>query len=85
MPPSSITIYGSSWCGDCFRVRRFLDKQKVPYDWIDIDKDREAEKFVIQTNHGMRSVPTIIFEDGTRLVEPSNETLARQLGIPNAR
>lgn len=84
MPYPQITIYGSSWCGDCFRVRRFLDKNKIPYTWIDIDRDREAEKFVLTTNRGMRSVPTIVFEDGTRLVEPSNEILAKKLEIPNA-
>jgi mycoredoxin len=85
MSSQQITVYGSSWCGDCYRVRRFLDKYKVPFTWIDIDRDRDAEKFVIEANRGMRSVPTIIFEDGTRLVEPSNETLAQKIGIPNAR
>lgn len=76
-----LTVYGTSWCGDCFRTRRFLDQNNVRYLWINIDKDRDGEKLVLQINHGMRSVPTIVFNDGSVLVEPSNSILAQKLGI----
>ncbi len=85
MPPAKITIYASSWCGDCFRVRRFCDKYRIPYTWMDIDANPEAEKFVLKTNNGMRSVPTLVFEDGSLLVEPTNAALAEKLGLRNAR
>ena len=49
-----------------------FDKYGVAYRWVDIDDDEQAEQFVIRTNKGMRSVPTIIFPDGDILVEPSN-------------
>jgi len=77
---SSIVVYGTKWCGDCHRARRFLDLKKLPYTWIDIDQDKEAELYVIRTNRGMRSVPTIVFGDGSVLVEPSELALARKLG-----
>jgi glutaredoxin-like protein len=82
MIEATITIYGTNWCGDCRRTRRFLDYHKIPYEWIDIDQDKEAEQFVLKTNRGMRSVPTILFPDGSVLVEPSNTKVAQKLGIP---
>ena len=81
MTQSSILIYGSDWCGDCRRARRFLERHQIPFEWIDIEKDKEAERIVKETNHGMRSIPTIFFSDGTILVEPSNAELARKLNI----
>ena len=81
MTQSSILIYGSDWCGDCRRARRFLERHQIPFEWIDIEKDKEAERVVKETNHGMRSIPTIFFSDGTILVEPSNAELARKLNI----
>lgn len=81
METEPLTIYATSWCGDCLRVRRYLDFHKVPYRWIDIDRDPAAEKYVIQTNRGNRSVPTIVFPDGSLLVEPSNLALKEKLGL----
>lgn len=79
--PSNIIVYGTNWCGDCRRARRFLDMKNIPYTWIDIDKDKEAELFVLRTNRGMRSVPTILFGDGSILVEPSNLAISQKLGV----
>ncbi|OIN93241.1 MAG: NrdH-redoxin [Anaerolineae bacterium CG03_land_8_20_14_0_80_58_20] len=74
-----ITAYGADWCPDCRRAKRILDERQAPYRWVDIDRDREGEKFVIQTNRGNRSVPTIVFGDGSILVEPSNAELSAKL------
>jgi mycoredoxin len=82
MSESKIIVYGTTWCGDCRRVQRFLDMNKISYTFINVDHDKKGEQFVIQTNRGMRSVPTIIFEDGSILVEPSTATLAKKLGMP---
>ena len=61
----------------------FLIKYKIPYQWIDIDMDKRAEQIVLDVNQGFRSIPTILFEDGSTLVEPSNSTLAAKLGLRN--
>ena len=74
-----LKIYGTQWCSDCYFAMRTIQAQKIDYEWIDIDKDPHAEQFVIQTNHGFRSVPTIIFEDGSILVEPSRNELIKKL------
>jgi glutaredoxin len=81
MPIQKITLYGTEWCGDCFRTRQFLRKNSIPFSFINIDRDKDGERYVLDTNRGMRSVPTIRFEDGTVLVEPSNQELAAKLGI----
>ena len=81
MGESTVIIYGTNWCGDCRRTRRYLDYLKIPYQWIDIDQDKDAEQFVLKTNRGLRSVPTVVFADGSILVEPSNLKVAQKLGI----
>ncbi len=81
MPDAKIIIYGADWCGNCIRARRFLNQFNIQYRWINIDRDEIGEEYVIKANKGMRSIPTIVFEDGSILVEPSNLKLAQKLGI----
>ncbi len=76
-----IIVYGTLWCGDTRRSRAYLDRNQIPYRFIDIDKDREARTFVEKTNHGYRSVPTIIFPDGSILVEPPENVLAEKSNL----
>ncbi len=81
MNDSKITLYGAYWCPDCRRSKKFLGEQFVPFKWIDIEEDKEAEQFVLQKNNGKRIIPTIVFEDGSFLVEPTNAELAQKLGL----
>ncbi len=76
-----LIVYGADWCGDCRRAKRFLTQHSVPFRWIDIEKDKDGEKYVREVNKGLRSIPTIIFQDGSILVEPSNFQLAKKLNI----
>ena len=74
-----IIVYGTRWCGDTRRAQKVLDDRQIDYQWIDIDQDKQGEQFVKETNRGNRSVPTIIFPDGTILVEPGNQELNKKL------
>jgi mycoredoxin len=74
-------IYGTTWCGDTRRARSIFDRYHIPYEWIDIDRNPEGRKFVEQTNRGYRSVPTILFPDGSILVEPGEDELRKKLGV----
>jgi mycoredoxin len=74
-----IIVYGTWWCGQCSHVRRFFERNQLEFLWVDIDKDKEGEAFVLSTNRGMRSVPTIVFEDGSILVEPNDSQLQQKL------
>lgn len=78
-PKDRITVYGVSWCSDCRRTRAVFEEESVPFVWIDIDENKLGEKFVLATNRGNRSVPTIIFPDGSLLVEPDSGRLRRTL------
>jgi len=77
----AIVMYGASWCPDARRARKFFDEHDVTYQWRDIDEDPDAKAFVKQTNNGSVVVPTIVFLDGSILVEPSNQELGGKLGI----
>ncbi len=81
MAQQNIIVYGADWCGDCRRSKQFLLEQQIPFTWVNTDENPEAEAFVKQKNNGMRIIPTILFEDGSFVAEPSNEELARKLGI----
>ncbi|MEE8338263.1 MAG: glutaredoxin domain-containing protein [Dehalococcoidia bacterium] len=80
---ATIKVYGAPWCPDCRRTKTFLGDQRVAYDWIDIDIDRDPEgmRFVEELQDGGRTIPTVVFEDGSHLLEPSNEEVARKLGL----
>lgn len=81
MSEPTITVYGAYWCPDCRRSKQFLGEHQIPYAWVDIEQNPEAERFVIERNAGKRIIPTIVFGDGAVLVEPSNAQLAAKLGL----
>ena len=86
MADAKITVYGAPWCPDCKRAKQFLGEQRVPYNWVDIDQDEGGRSYVQQANDGKQIIPTILFEDGSILVEPSNAEMAAKLGIsPKAK
>ncbi len=86
MPEAKITVYGAPWCPDCKRSKQFLGEQRVPYNWVDIDQDDAGRSYVQQANGGRQIIPTIVFEDESILVEPTNAELAAKLGIsPKAK
>ena len=77
----SIVVYSTVWCPDCKRAKQFFGDQRIPYINIDIEKDPDGMAYVEQVNQGKRIIPTIVFPDGSILVEPSNAELAGKLGL----
>ena len=78
---SEIRLYGAHWCPDCRRSRAFLGEHRVAYQFIDIEQDVEAQEYVKQQNDNKQIIPTIVFPDGSILVEPTNAELADKLGL----
>lgn len=76
-----IVVYSTVWCPDCKRAKKFFGEQRIPYVNIDIEQDPEAMAYVEKVNNGKRIIPTILFPDGSLLVEPSNAELAQKLGL----
>jgi thioredoxin reductase (NADPH) len=81
MSHTSLTVYGAPWCSDCKRAKKFLGEQRVHYDWVDVEQDAEGLALIEKVNKGKRIIPTIVFADGSMLVEPSNAELAAKLGL----
>lgn len=79
LSPSQIVMYTTNICADCWRAKAFFEANGVSYLQIGIEGDEEATRFVTDLNHGLHSVPTIIFPDGAVLVEPSWDDLRRKL------
>jgi len=79
MSKDQITMYGADWCGDCRRSKRLFEELNVEYTLIDTDSDLTAADMVIEINGGAKSIPVIVFSDGTHLTEPSDNDLMAKL------
>ncbi|QAY64557.1 mycoredoxin [Xylanimonas allomyrinae] len=69
--PGTITMYSTTWCGYCRRLRTQLDSVGIGYTVIDIEERPETAAFVEQVNGGNRTVPTVVYPDGTAATNPS--------------
>jgi mycoredoxin len=76
-----ITMYSTTWCGYCVRLKSQLDREGIGYRVIDIEHDETAADFVMSVNGGNQTVPTVRFPDGSALTNPTiiqvKEHLAR--------
>lgn len=82
MTNRELTVYGTAWCSDCKRTKQFLGEQRIPYYWVDVDENPDGLAFIEKAQNGGHSVPTLLFEDGSIMVEPTNAELAAKLGVP---
>ncbi len=81
MPEEDIRFYGANWCPDCHRAKQFLGEHRIKYQWFDVEQSSEALEYVRKINKGKMIIPTILFKDGSTLVEPDNAQLAEKLGL----
>ena len=73
--PTQIIMYVTESCADCVRVKKYFEAKGISYRRVGLEGDAKAAEFVTQINRGFRSVPTIVFPDGSILVEPGWEEL----------
>ena len=78
---SAITVYGTEWCSDCMRSKRYFTTHNVGFDFIDVEADPRAEEEVRRLQGGERRIPTVVFADGTHLIEPTHQEIGEKLGI----
>jgi mycoredoxin len=78
--PGTVTMYSTSWCGYCRRLKSQLDREGIAYDEINIEQDQESAKFVEKANGGNQTVPTVLFPDGTTLTNPSLAQVKQKIG-----
>jgi mycoredoxin len=66
-----ITMYSTTWCGYCHRLKSQLSRENIEYRVIDIERDHDAARFVESVNGGNQTVPTLRFDDGSTLTNPT--------------
>jgi mycoredoxin len=74
-----LTMYSTSWCGYCYRLKSQLERVGIGYEVVDIDKDPAAADYVMTVNDGNRTVPTVRFADGSTLTNPSISQVKERL------
>jgi mycoredoxin len=76
-----MTMYTTSWCGFCRRLKMQLDREGIGYAEVDIEREPDAAEIVTKINGGNRTVPTVVYPDGSAATNPSfadvKDTLAR--------
>ena len=75
----SITMFTTEWCGYCNRLKSQLAREGVPFTEIDLEANPEHVDFVEDVNGGNRTVPTVVFPDGTTATNPSLNEVRRRL------
>jgi mycoredoxin len=74
-----LTMYTTGWCGFCARLKAGLQRAGIAYDEVDIERVPHAAELVMSVNGGNRTVPTVVFADGTALTNPSVQQVADKL------
>ena len=66
-----MTMYTTTWCGFCARLKSGLQREGIEWNEVDIERTEGAADVVMKANGGNRTVPTLVFDDGTTLTNPS--------------
>lgn len=76
---AELVVYGTGWCPDVRRSRALLDAAGISYDYVDLDEDATATDLVRRLQDGNRRIPTLVWPDGSFLVEPTDDELRAHL------
>ena len=68
---TAVTMYTTTWCGYCVRLKKLMQREGITYAEVDIEQDPEAAEFVMSVNGGNQTVPTLRFDDGTAMTNPT--------------
>jgi mycoredoxin len=77
----SITMFSTTWCGYCNRLKKQLDAQGIGYTEVNIEEVEGTAELVEQLNGGNRTVPTVVFPDGSAATNPSAAQVKAKLGL----
>jgi mycoredoxin len=72
-------MYTTAWCGYCFRLKSQLKRENIDFDEVDIEQQPEAAELVAQINDGNKTVPTLVFSDGSAMTNPSVKQVTSKL------
>ncbi|MGY1735101.1 mycoredoxin [Geodermatophilus sp. SYSU D00684] len=77
--PAAVTMYTTTWCGYCVRLKKLMQVEGIDFAEVDIERDAAAAEVVMNANGGNRTVPTLVFPDGSALTNPSIDQVKAQL------
>jgi mycoredoxin len=77
---ADVTMYSTTWCGYCRRLKSQLEREGIGYVEVNIETDELAADFVMSVNGGNQTVPTVRFPDGSALANPSLAEVKARLG-----
>jgi thioredoxin reductase (NADPH) len=80
-PFEGLRVIGYRWSLKDHSARSFLSRNQIPYRWLDIATNEEAQKLLKDRQLSADQLPVILFADGTWLVQPDVETLAGRVGL----
>ena len=66
-----LTMYTTDWCGYCVRLKDGLEREGIAYREVNIEHEPAAAEIVMDVNGGNRTVPTVVFPDGTAVTNPT--------------
>jgi mycoredoxin len=76
-----VTMFSTTWCGYCARLKSALDREGIAYTEVNIENEPQAAEFVMTINGGNQTVPTVLFPDGTAATNPSLRQVKERLGV----
>jgi mycoredoxin len=77
----AVTVFSAVWCGHCSRLKAALSRTGVPFREVLIEEDPEAERIAIEANGGDWLIPTLLFSDGSALVNPAPAEVVAHLAL----
>ena len=79
-----LIMYTTQWCGFCKNLKRQLARDGIAITEVDIERDPAAAAFVESVNGGNQTVPTLVFPDGSTMVNPSAAQVRERLTAVSA-
>ena len=78
--PAHVTMYTTSWCGYCVRLKKLMQREGIEFAEVNIETDDSAADLVMKANGGNRTVPTLVFADGSAMTNPSLAQVKAKIG-----
>ncbi|GIH98871.1 mycoredoxin [Planobispora takensis] len=72
----ALTVYTTTWCGPCKRLKAQLTREGISYEEIDIERNPDAAAFVMSVNNGNQTVPTVVVNSTAGKVSLTNPSVA---------
>ena len=76
---SSLTMFTTTWCGYCQRLKKQMQREGIDFGEVDIEQDDGAADLVMKVNGGNQTVPTRLFPDGSARTNPTVDQIREKL------